>query len=156
MGDHDAMLRGRALARLRAAMNYWVVTTRPDGRPHSAPVWGVWLDDGLWFGTMGQKVRNLEALPYAVIHLDSADDVIMVQGAVEIVHDAALVTRAAEAFRAKYVDGETGAPFDVYPALGETPTMYHVVPETGWALLEGAYVSHNTRWEFEDLDGRLG
>ena len=156
MGDHDAMLRGRALARLRSAMNYWIVTTRPDGRPHAAPVWGVWLDDGLWFGTDGQKVRNLEALPYAVVHLDSADDVIMVQGPVEIVHDAALVTRAADAFRVKYVDGETGAPFDVYPALGDQPTMYHVIPDTGWAWLEGAYVTHNTRWSFEDLDGRLG
>ena len=149
MSEHDAMLRARALARLRAAMNYWIATTRPDGRPHVAPVWGVWLDDGLWFGTMGQKVRNLEARPYAVVHLDSADDVIMVHGPVEIVRDAARIARAAEAFRAKYVDGETGAPFDVYPALGDTPTLYHVIPEAGWAWLEGAYITHNTRWSFD-------
>jgi len=142
------MLRGRALSRLRAAMNYWIVTTRPDGRPHAAPVWGVWLDDGLWFGTMGQKVRNLEARPYAVVHLDSADDVIMVQGSVEIVRDVGRIARAAEAFRAKYADGETGEPFDVYPALGDTPAFYHVVPDTGWAWLEGAYLTHNTRWSF--------
>ena len=145
---HATMLRARALARLRTANNYWIATTRPDGRPHSAPVWGVWLDDGLWFGTMGQKVRNLAALPYAVVHLDSADDVIMVQGTVEVVRDATRLGRAAEAFRAKYVDGETGEPFDVYPALGEEPVLYHVIPETGWAWLEGAYVSHNTRWTF--------
>ncbi len=148
MGEHDTMLRARALARLGTANNYWVATTRPDGRPHSAPVWGVWLDDGLWFGAMGQKVRNLAALPYAVIHLDSADDVIMVEGPVEIVHDRARIAAAAAAFRAKYRDGETGEPFDVYPALGEEPTLYHVTPETGWAWLEGAFVSHNTRWSF--------
>ena len=148
MAEHDTMLRARALARLCTANNYWIATTRPDGRPHAAPVWGVWLDDGLWFGTEGQKVRNLEALPYAVVHLDSADDVIMVQGPVEIVRDAARIARAAEAFRAKYVDGETGAPFDVYPALGEAPTLYHVTPEVGWAWLEGAFPTHNTRWTF--------
>ena len=146
--DFAPMLRGRAMARLRTANNYWIATTRPDGRPHSAPVWGVWLDDGLWFGTMGQKIKNLTATPYAVVHLDSADDVIMVQGRVELEHDAALVQRAADAFRVKYADGETGEPFDVYPALGDEPALFHVIPEVGWAWLEGAYVSHNTRWSF--------
>jgi len=146
--DFAPMLRARAIARLRTANNYWIATTRPDGRPHSAPVWGVWLDDGLWFGTMGQKVTNLAANPYAVVHLDSADDVIMVQGPVEVVRDRALLQRAADAFRAKYVDGETGEPFDVFPVLGEEPALYRVTPETGWAWLEGAYASHNTRWTF--------
>ena len=147
--DIHAMLRGRALARLRAAMNYWVATTRPDGRPHSAPVWGVWLDDSLWFGTEGQKLRNLAKTPYAVVHLDSADDVIMIEGPVEVVRDRVVIARAAEAFREKYVDGETGAPFDVYPALGSEPQLFRVVPERGWAWLEGAFTSANTRWEFD-------
>ncbi len=144
----QAMLHARALARLRTAMNYWVATTRPDGRPHAAPVWGVWLDDSLWFGTEGQKLRNLAHMPYAVVHLDSADDVIMVQGRVEVVQDREAIARAAEAFRAKYVDGETGAPFDVYPALGDEPRLFRVVPDTGWAWLEGAFTSANARWTF--------
>ena len=38
---------GWAVERLVAARNYWVSTTRPDGRPHAMPVWGVWLDDAL-------------------------------------------------------------------------------------------------------------
>ncbi|MCZ2096160.1 MAG: hypothetical protein LC121_07825 [Anaerolineae bacterium] len=24
--------------------SYWVCSTRPDGRPHAAPVWGVWYE----------------------------------------------------------------------------------------------------------------
>ena len=146
--DFAPMLRGRALARLRTANNYWIATTRPDGRPHTAPVWGVWLDDGLWFGTMGQKLKNLAFSPHVMVHLDSADDVILVQGAAELVRDRAALQRAADAFRTKYADGETGEPFDVFPALGEEPALFHVVPEVGWAWLEGAYVSHNTRWTF--------
>jgi len=37
-----------AVERLSAAHNYWICTTRPDGRPHAVPVWGVWLDDAVW------------------------------------------------------------------------------------------------------------
>jgi hypothetical protein len=54
-----------AVERLTAGRNYWVATTSPDGRPHAMPVWGVWLDDGLWFGTSGRsrKGRNLARDP---------------------------------------------------------------------------------------------
>jgi hypothetical protein len=31
--------------RLERARNYWIATTRPDGTPHAAPVWGYgWRD----------------------------------------------------------------------------------------------------------------
>ena len=30
------------------AHNYWVSTTRPDGRPHVMPVWGVWIEEILF------------------------------------------------------------------------------------------------------------
>ncbi len=36
--------------RLPGPRNYWVSTTRPDGRPHATPVWGVWVDNTLYFG----------------------------------------------------------------------------------------------------------
>ena len=36
---------------LVTARTYWIATTRPDGRPHCRPVWGVWLPDGFWFST---------------------------------------------------------------------------------------------------------
>ena len=32
-----------AAERLAKARTYWLATTRPDGRPHAMPVWGVWL-----------------------------------------------------------------------------------------------------------------
>ena len=34
-----------ALDRLSQARNYWIATTRADGRPHSRPVWGVLVDN---------------------------------------------------------------------------------------------------------------
>ena len=37
--------------RLRRAHNYWLATTRPDGRPHAAPVWGIWGEGAFVFST---------------------------------------------------------------------------------------------------------
>src|SRR5262245_2158881 len=36
--------------RMAEAQNYWICTVSPDGRPHATPVWGLWLDDRLYFG----------------------------------------------------------------------------------------------------------
>ena len=46
--SEEGMLRWNwAAERLEQARNYWVSTSRPDGRPHAMPVWGIWLDDAL-------------------------------------------------------------------------------------------------------------
>ena len=142
------MLQKRAIAKLKAAMVYWVATASKDGVPHAAPVWGVWLDDGFWFGTTGQKVRNMDSNPQAVVHLDSGDDVVIVRGRVETVKNRAMLQRVAKAYSAKYVDGEKGDPFDPLPTIGLEGHFYHVIPETGWAWLEGDFVASNTRWAF--------
>ncbi len=50
-----------AVERLQKARNYWISTTRPDGRPHAMPVWGVWYDNQFYFSTgrESRKARNL-------------------------------------------------------------------------------------------------
>jgi hypothetical protein len=89
--------------RLREAIVYWVSTTRPDGGPHAAPIWGVWLDDGLWFegGRGTRRARNLAADPRAVasVHVDDGTALI-VEGSVEdrTDPDAALAGRLLEGF----------------------------------------------------------
>src|SRR4051794_25481300 len=64
------------VARLEAARNYWICTTRPDGRPHASPVWGLWFEDEFVFstGTDSRKGRNLAENPEVVVHLESGDD----------------------------------------------------------------------------------
>ena len=44
-----------ALERLQPARNYWLATTRPDGRPHVMPVWGVWVENRFYFSTGSQS-----------------------------------------------------------------------------------------------------
>ncbi len=36
--------------RMTKAMQYWVCTVSPEGRPHATPVDGLWLDGRLYFG----------------------------------------------------------------------------------------------------------
>ena len=35
--------------RMAAAAYYWVTTAAADGRPHAAPLWGIWHENRLYF-----------------------------------------------------------------------------------------------------------
>src|SRR5690349_1562525 len=71
-----------ARRRLERAHNYWLATTRPDGRPHAMPIWGVWLDETFLFSTArgSRKGRNLRRRPSAVVHLESGDQTVILEG----------------------------------------------------------------------------
>jgi len=68
--------------RLRESLHYWLATTRPDGRPHVVPRWGVWLDGAFWYDGSPETVhvRNLEEDPGIVLHLESGTEVTVVEG----------------------------------------------------------------------------
>jgi hypothetical protein len=93
-------------SRTEQSRNYWIVTSGGDGQPHAVPTWGVWLDDTLYFGG-GRDVRwarNLRANPSAAAHLESGDDVVIIEGGVEFVeggHDAVLL-RVQDGYETKY------------------------------------------------------
>ena len=84
--DADGLLPWQHVSeQMAAARNYWIGTVRPDGRPHATPVWGVWVDETFYFG-MGPrsvKARNLAANPALVVHLESGDDVVVLEGVAE-------------------------------------------------------------------------
>ena len=103
-GDGDLVPWGRVTERLEQARHYWVATVRPDGRPHAVPTWGVWLDDTFYTEGGGRKVHNLRANPHVVVHLESGEDVVIVEGvAVEMSRPArALFERIDAAYAAKY------------------------------------------------------
>lgn len=68
--------------RLAAAPQYWMATTRPDGRPHVVPRWGAWLDGHLWYDGSPETVhaRNLAANPACVLHLEDGWKTVIVEG----------------------------------------------------------------------------
>ena len=65
----DTCIWSWAVERLTSSRNYFAATVRPDGRPHSMPVWGVWLDDAFWFNTGGEsrKAKNLAANAHCIM-----------------------------------------------------------------------------------------
>ncbi len=92
--------------RLERARNYWIGTVGPDGHPHAVPTWGVWVDDTLYFGggPNTRWSRNLAANPKVTVHLESGDDVLILEGTVDRITDPAhpQVTRVDDAYEAKY------------------------------------------------------
>ena len=70
------------VAKLTESPNYWLATSRPDGRPHVVPRWGVWLDGRFWYDGSPETVhvRNLEVNPSCTINLESGSDVVIVEG----------------------------------------------------------------------------
>lgn len=68
--------------RLRESLHYWLATTRHNGRPHVVPRWGVWLDGGFWYDGSPETVhvRNLEKNTHTVLHLESGNEVTIVEG----------------------------------------------------------------------------
>src|SRR5579863_8762419 len=63
----------------------WLGTVRPDGRPHTVPVWFAWHDPLVLIFSMPEtvKVRNARTSPDISLALDSADggrDVVIAAG----------------------------------------------------------------------------
>lgn len=96
--------------RLEASAQYWMATTRPDGRPHVVPRWGAWLDNKLWYdgAPTTVHVQNLAANPACVLHLEDGWQTVIVEGIAAPADPpgVAFGARIAEAFAAKY--GERG------------------------------------------------
>jgi hypothetical protein len=128
--------------RLTAARNYWIVTTRGGGHPHAMPVWGLWLEDAVLFSTDPEsvKARNLADRPDLVIHLESGDEVVVVEGRAERVAGADLPGGFVDAYDAKYghrVDTSN-------PMFG----FYRVRPQRVLAWRETEFPTSATRFRF--------
>jgi hypothetical protein len=92
-----------SVERLRQERNVWMATVRPDGRPHLAPVWFVYVDDRLWIGTGldSVRVRNLLANHAASLSLESGNEPLVAEGTV-VVHENERPPAVVAAFREKY------------------------------------------------------
>ncbi len=84
--------------------NYWVATTRPDGRPHMMPVWGIWMDDKFYFSTglQSRKARNITKNPRCAVGVEQGLDAAVVEGVAELISDKEVIQRFAEVYQKKY------------------------------------------------------
>ena len=116
--------------RLADAHNYWVCTVRPNGHPHSIPKWGVWVDGRIYFDGSPETrhARNIAANPFVSLHLESGDDVIIVEGTARPISSPSrqIAAHVAEAYSAKYK--EKG--YSPEPAQWDNGGLFEIVPRT--------------------------
>ncbi len=142
-GDEGMLPWRWATERLEQSRNYWISTTRPDTRPHAMPVWGVWLDDAFFFssGSTSAKARNLAANPAIVVHVESGNEAVILEGRAERVLDDALSRRVSEVYWPKYdVNWDTS---------GEPDSWFVVRPARAYAWAERTYPSSATQFDFD-------
>ena len=124
--------------RMSAARNYRVATVLLAGRPHLAPVWGLWVEGIFYFGSEAQtrKARNLVANPNVAVHPES-EDVVIVEGVAETLADPdpQLAERVFAASTAKYGMGSH-----------DIKGSYAVRPRVVFAWTASGFPNTATRW----------
>jgi PPOX class probable F420-dependent enzyme len=123
---------------LRASRTLWLSTTRPDGRPHSVPVWFTWDGERLHFATgdPSQKARNLRHQPWVVLDSGDGDNALIVEGTAELVSDKGELSTVDRARGEKYVEPRTGARDTI------------LVPDT---LVYRVRIEHVMAWMYGDM-----
>jgi uncharacterized pyridoxamine 5'-phosphate oxidase family protein len=127
--------------RLAKSHNYWITTVRPDGRPHTMVVWGLWLANVFYLSTGrdSQKSRNLRANPNCVVCNERAQEAVIVEGTASEVREIALRNRFFKLYERKY-------DFDMSPYKQEP--IYAVRPVKVFGLDEKLTLNRATRWLF--------
>ncbi len=131
-----------AAERIAKSHNYWVATTRPDGRPHVMPVWGVWLRDAFYFSTgeNTRKAQNLAANPRCVVCTERTEEAIILEGVAELVANPSAYAEFADAYQAKYN----------WRPEQTAGSVYVVRPRVAFAFVERDFAGSPTRWRFSD------
>ncbi len=129
-----------ARKRLSASHNYLIVTVRPNGAPHTMPVWGIWLDDAFYFSTAetSRKARNLKQNPRCVVCTENIEEAVVVEGTAGKLATPEIPKQAFADYKTKYA-------WDLDPKRG--PVIV-VRPKVVFAMPEKQFPKAVTRWQF--------
>jgi hypothetical protein len=127
--------------RLVKSRNYWITTVRPDCRPHTMVVWGLWLANVFYFSTGrdSRKSRNLHSNPKCIVCNERAHEAVIVEGVAREVHEVPLRKRFFRIYEHKYK-------FDM--SEFEQEPIWAVRPEKVFGLDEKLSLNRATRWRF--------
>ena len=127
--------------RIARVRNYWIATTGADGSPHTSPVWGVWTNDAFHFFTDREsaKGRNVARDPRVVVHLESGDEVVIMEGEFEVIDSTPDVVAVYE------------RKYEI--SLGDTPgAMYRLRVNKVMSWLESDFPRTATRWRLRSRE----
>ncbi len=132
--------------RFSTPRNYWVATASKAGRPHTMPVWGVWLHDRFLFSTSpdSRKARNLRENPQVAVHIEDSDAAIVIEGRAREIGDTTQLLAFLDAYNPKYAWNFT---------LDQVSHgVFAVSPERAFAWLGSdteTFGGTATRWRFD-------
>lgn len=116
--------------RLTEARNYWLCTVRPNGRPHAIPKWGVWVNGRVYFDGSPETrhAKNIANNPHVTLHLESGDNVVVLEGLAQPVVGLAreLAYQVAQAYTAKYA----ASGYSPQPDQWDQGGLYEITPQT--------------------------
>ena len=137
-----------------AHKTWWLGTTRPDGRPHSAGVGAMWADGKVYFvsGPGTRKSRNLAKNPNCVISVPLIGLDLVLEGTARVVTDEPTLQRLAKLYNsqgwpARVSEGAFTAPFSA-PSAGPPPWNLWVMTPSAAIGLSTVEPGGATRWRF--------
>jgi hypothetical protein len=136
-----------ALQRLIKSHNYWIVTTRPDGRPHLMLVWGLWMEEAFYFSTgrHSRKAQNLTKNSHCTIGTENAAEAVILEGIAHEVMEIPARRKFLADCQRKYKFDMSAYEADI---LKLKEPIYAVKPSVGFGLHEKKTLNTATRWRF--------
>jgi uncharacterized pyridoxamine 5'-phosphate oxidase family protein len=136
-----------AEGRLKKTREYWIATTRPDGRPHVMVVWALWMNGCIYFSTGANtvKARNLAQNPHCTMCSDNPAEAVIVEGVVETERDVDTIRKYVPLYENKYKFklGEMGENLIALKDL-----LFCLRPTVVFGFLEKKFSTSATRWVF--------
>jgi general stress protein 26 len=126
--------------RLKQSHNYFLITVRPDRRPHAMPLWGIWADGRFVFstGANSRKAKNLARNNRCVVCTEKSAEAVIVEGTAKAISDKRTQQRLAPIYHRKY------KPWTLDPKMG---TIFEVRPRVAFGMWEKRF-RDATRWTF--------
>ena len=133
--------------RLKKSRQYWIATTRPDGRPHVMVIWALWMDGVLYFstGSKSRKANNLAKNPRCVMSTENAAEAIILEGEVETERNVERIREFIRLYEKKY-NWKLGEMGEELLSLKEP--VFLLRPSVGFGLWEKKFATSATRWLF--------
>jgi nitroimidazol reductase NimA-like FMN-containing flavoprotein (pyridoxamine 5'-phosphate oxidase superfamily) len=134
--------------RLTKSRQYWIATTRPDGRPHVMVIWALWMDSQLYFSTgkESRKARNLAQNLTCTMCTDNAAEAVIVEGTVDTERDVERIREFIKKYEKKYKWklGEMGEDM-----LSLKDPVFRLRPAVAFGFWEKKFSTSATRWLFK-------
>ncbi|QFZ20146.1 pyridoxamine 5'-phosphate oxidase family protein [Saccharothrix syringae] len=133
--------------RLSGARNFWLAVPGPDGMPVCRPMWGFWTNGTFWFSTVNRMTEHLQEDGRAILHTESGDEVVIVEGRVERLFGKENLQVIADGYLAKYSHRTVATDEGVFTPQGYGGPGYRLTPKKvlGW---EAPRFGTATRWTF--------